>query len=335
MKIVFFETQDNLKTIAEKNILKKNNKLIFEQKTLNRITLKLASDADIISASIYSKINKAALDKMPRLKLIATRSTGFDHIDLEECKKRNITVCNVPKYGESTIAEHAFGLILALSKNIHKAYENSKKHDFSTGSLMGIDLKDKTIGIVGTGNIGAHIASIAKGFSMSILAYDLKQNKNLSRRFNVEYVDSVNEILKKSDIITLHLPLLESTRHLINMKNVNKIKKGALLINTSRGGLVDTDALIYGLNNNIIAGAGLDVLEGEELLKNEKKVIKDKLDIDNFKLLVRNHLLLRNENVIYTPHIAYYTKEAVQRIMQTTIDNINGFVKNKIINKIQ
>jgi D-lactate dehydrogenase len=257
--------------------------------------------------------------------LIVTRSTGFDHIDIEECKKRGVTVCNVPSYGENTVAEHTFALILSLSRNICKACIRRFEHDASIEGLEGFDLKGKTIGVIGTGQIGLHVIRIAKGFGMNVVAYDVRENRLLSEVLAFEYI-SLENLLAKSDVITLHVPYIKATHHLMNKDTFKLVKKGAILINTSRGAIVDTEALIEALDNKILAGAGLDVVEGEELIKEEKQLLHESKNLEVLTSFVRDHILLDKDNVVFTPHIAFYSKEALERILETTVENIAAFV---------
>lgn len=282
----------------------------------------------ILSVFIYSKINSAVIRRLPGLKLIVTRSTGFDHIDMKECKKRKITVCNVPSYGENTVAEHTFALVLSLSRNVHKSYVRTLRRDYSIEGLKGFDLSGKTLGVVGAGKIGLHVIRIAKGFGMNVLAYDAMQNKFLSEVLGFKYV-SFRELLKESDIISLHAPYNSQTHHIINRENIRWIKRGAILINTSRGGLVETEALIEALDKKILSGAGLDVLEGEELIKEEKQLLFDSKKVDVLGKLVQDHILLSRDNVVFTPHIAFYSQEALERILDTTAQNIDAFLSGK------
>jgi len=278
-------------------------------------------------------INKEILQKLPKLKLITIRSTGFDHIDLKECKKRKIVVCNVPYYGENTVAEHTFALILSLSRNIHKAYIKTIRHDFSIDDLKGFDLKGKILGVIGAGRIGLHVIRIAKGFGMKVYAYDAYQNKFIAEVLGFKYT-SLEELLKKSDIITLHVPYNKSTHHLLNKERIKLIKKGAIIINTSRGAVIDTEALIEAIDKKIISGAGLDVLEGEELIKEEKQLLYDKNKLGILGNLVKDHILLSRENVVFTPHIGFYSQEALERILDTTVQNIFTFLSKKPQNTI-
>jgi D-lactate dehydrogenase len=272
---------------------------------------------------LYSKIDEQIIREIPNLKLITTRSTGFDHIDTETCKKQGITICNVPSYGENTVAEHTFALILSLSRRLFIACHRFE-HNFSIEGLMGFDLKGKTIGVIGAGQIGLHAIRIAKGFGMSVLAY-AHQNKILSEVLGFEYT-SLEDLLARSDVITLHVPYNKYTHHLMNRDKFKLVKKGAILINTARGSILDTEALIEALDQKILSGAGLDVFEGEELIKEEKQLLYDPKNIQVLANLVKDHILLSKDNVVFTPHIAFYSKEAMERILETTVENVAAFV---------
>jgi D-lactate dehydrogenase len=330
MNITFSEVEKWEEPIIKEKLRK--HKITFLNQKINERNVNNIKNSEILALFINSKINKEILDKMKNLKFIATMSTGYDHINLEECKKRKINVSNVPSYGENTVAEHTFALLLALSRNIDEAVDRTKENDFSLHGLKGFDLKGKTIGVIGSGKIGSSVVRIANGFDMKILVYDKNKNKELEKKYSAKYV-SLDNLLKKSDIITLHLPLLTSTKHLLNMENIKKIKRGAYLINTARGSLIDTKALLYGLENGIIKGAGLDVLEGEEDIKEEGQLLKRDKECD-WECLIRNHMIIRRKNVIVTPHSAFYSKEALERILDTTFENIESYLKGRIKNKI-
>lgn len=333
MKLGFFELEK-----WEEEVIKKafpQDQLVLSTKKFTAKEAEKNKDLDALSVFIYSKIDENMLSKLPKLKLIATRSTGFDHIDIETCKKRKITVCNVPSYGENTVAEHTFALMLALSRKMVDCVERTKRGSFDLTGLRGFDLKGKTLGVVGSGKIGQHVIRMAKGFDMNLLVYDAFPNPQLAKDMGFSYV-SIGELLKNSDIITLHVPYNEKTHHLINKEAFSKMKKGAYLINTSRGGVVDTDALVKALKSGKLAGAGLDVLEGEcELLEERELVSKDFPQKCDLKTLVEDHILLTMTNVIVTPHNAFNTNEALMRILQTTLDSINGFKQNKWVNVVK
>lgn len=331
MKIAFFEIKGWESDYLKKE-LKDHSAEFFE----TPLTAEYSgpSDVEIVSIFVYSKIDKDVLDKLPNLKLVTTRSTGFDHIDIEECKKRNIAVSNVPFYGENTVAEHTFGLILSLSRNIHTAYVRTLRQDYSIEGLKGFDLKGKTIGIIGGGHIGLHVVRAAKSFGMNALVYDTSHNDFMAEVLEFTYVP-LEELLSKSDVITLHVPENKFTHHLINKESIGLIKKGAILINTSRGGIIDTDALIEALDKKILAGVGLDVLEGEELIKEEKQLLADPKKAEAFGQIAKDHVLLSKDNVVFTPHIAFYSQEALERILDTTTQNIVDFLEGKLDNMIK
>ncbi len=325
-KIAFFEVEEWEKDYLKEK-LKKHN-LIFFNDIIDINKAESVKDVDILSIFIYSKINPKIINEFKKLKAIATRSTGFDHIDIKECKKRKILVLNVPYYGENTVAEHTFALILALSRKIHKSYERTTRGNFSLENLRGFDLKGKTIGIIGLGHIGRHVARISNGFEMNILAFDVNKDKKFAKKFKIKYVD-LNVLLKNSDVITLHCPYNKKTHHIINSKNINLVKKGAYIINTARGGNIETRALVKALAKAHLGGAALDVLEEESIIKEEIQLLSKNFPKENLQNLLENHLLLTFDNVIITPHNAFNSKEALQRILDTTIENIKSVISGK------
>lgn len=294
-------------------------------------------DSTILSTFINSRIDKAIIDSLPELKLITTRSTGFDHIDIDYAKSKGIAVSNVPTYGENTVAEHTFALILSLARNLRRAHFKVSEGDFSIKDLMGFDLKGKTIGVIGTGHIGLRVIKMAVGFSMNVLAFDPFQNQFLSEVLGFKYVD-LETLLRESDIITLHAPYNKKTHHMINENNIDLIKKGAILINTARGALVDTTALTAALDKKILAGVGLDVLEGEDIILEEKQLLmrkkKELYNSEKLQLALRSAFLLQRENVVFTPHIGFYSREALQRILDVTIGNILSFINTNAVNLV-
>ncbi len=332
MRIAFFETtkEDEL-YLREK--LPSSYDISFFQEPLREENASMGSGYDILSIFIYSTITPSVLEKISGVKAIMTRSTGFDHIDLVACKERGVAVENVPHYGENTVAEHTFALILALSRNVHKSYARGLKGDFSIDGLMGFDLKDKTLGVIGTGRVGLHVIRIAKGFGMHVVAFDTERNTFLSEVLHFQYVP-LEEVLAHSDIVTLHVPYNEHTHHLINSDNITQFKRGALLINTARGGVIENDALISGLDQGILSGAGLDVLDGEELIKEESQCLHTECGTDAKDQEQNKNLLLR-DNVVFTPHIGFYSGEALKRILDTTIENITHFMEGKRTNEVR
>lgn len=333
MKTVFFEIAPWERRYLARALAPLHSQAKFVALPLTEETCRLAAGAEAVSVFIYSKVNSAVLRKLPRLRLIATRSTGFDHIDIAACARKKITVANVPSYGENTVAEHTFALILALSRNLHKAYVKTIKGDFSLEGLQGFDLKGKTLGVVGAGRIGLHVIKMAKGFGMEVLVYDTFKNVFLSEVLDYRYVP-LETLLKASAIVSLHTPYTPATHHLMNRKMFALMKKGALLINTARGGLVDTDALVWALDQGIVGGAGLDVLEGEDLVKEERQLLSKDFSKEKLATALRNHILLHRENVVITPHIGFDSKEALQRILETTVANIGSFIAGSPTNAV-
>jgi len=330
--VAFFET-----TAKEKKYLKKkfdkNFELLFYPDVLNASNAELIANVNIISPFIYSVVDSGVLNKAKKLKLIATRSTGFNHIDTKKAQEKNVSVANVPYYGENTVAEHTFALILALSRNLHKAYVRTIRNDFALQGLQGFDLKGKTLGVIGAGSIGVHVIKIAKGFGMKVITHDPKPNHILTELLDFQYV-TLEELLKNADIITMHCPYNTHTHNLINMSNINLVKKGALFINTARSGVIESKALYYAIDKNIFGGAGLDVFEGEDLVNEENQMLTKNVSVEHLEALMKKNLLLRNENVILTPHMAFDSVEAVERIMDTTVENIKSFLDGKSYQKV-
>jgi D-lactate dehydrogenase len=323
MRIAFFEIDDWEQHFLRRRL--KGHALRFYREPLDSDNLDEVSDIEALSPFIYSRIDRPAIERLPELKLVTTRSTGFDHVDLRECHRRGIAVCTVPSYGENTVAEHTFALILSISRKTCAACLKRRAGDYSINGLKGFDLKGRTLGVVGTGRIGLHVVRIAKGFGMNVLAYDVGQNLLLAEVLGFTYVP-LDQLLAESDIVTLHVPYNEHTHHLLNRDTIKLMKKGTILINTSRGGLVDTEALIEALDTKRVAAAGLDVLEGEELIREEKQLLYERDRLEVLANLVKGHILLSKDNVIYTPHVAFYSQEALKRILQTTVENVEGFL---------
>lgn len=293
-------------------------------------------DADIFSGFIDSKVTAEIVTGSKSLKFIATRTTGFDHIDLEACRKRGIPVSNVPSYGENTVAEHTFALLLGLSRKLYPSIKRVREEAlFNFEGLEGFDLKGKTLGVVGTGHIGAYVVRIAQGFGMHVVAYDPYPSERLMADLNLKYY-TLEKLLSISDIVTLHVPYMPQTHHLLNSAAFAAMKPGVILLNTARGGLVDTDSLVESLRNGRLAGAGLDVLEEEGFVRDELDLLHAGHPSEaQLKTVLIDHELMRMENVLVTPHNAFNTKEALQRILDTTIANIHAFVQGNPINIVQ
>jgi D-lactate dehydrogenase len=293
-------------------------------------------DATTISMFVSDNITAEVLDKFPKLKLLATRSTGFDHIDLVAAKERGITVTNVPRYGETTVAEFTFALILTLSRKIRESLAAVHNGNVNVYELQGFDLYGKTFGIIGSGKIGQHAAAIAKGFGMDVIAYDPHPNQQKANEIGFTYVD-ISELAKRSDIISLHAPATEETYHIVDSDFLAGVKSSALLMNTARGELVDTTALVAALGSGKLAGAALDVVEHEEYLQSANAVRAAQQSQNNSTAQIVLDLLALKAmpTVIVTPHNAFNTYEAVDRIRSTTARNIIDFYKGETPNKVE
>lgn len=332
-KIAFLKLADWQKKIITKNL--KASEVYFIDEPEKDFKSSAAKHFEVLSVFVDFQVTKQVIQNLPVLKFITTRSTGFDHIDLEECKNRKILVSSVPSYGSNTVAEFAFGLILNLTRKIYQAVDQIKQSgSFTLDNLKGVDLNGKTLGVVGGGRIGQNVIKIAKGFGMNVVVFDPLPQKNLEKKLMFRYCN-LNELLKISNIISIHCPYNQSTYHLINKKNIRLVRKGAYLINTARGGIVSTDALLWGLRKGILAGAGLDVLEEETETRDEMSLLRvPEKRPEKFRRILENHVLMKMPNVLITPHNAFNTQEALERILQTTIGNIKAYKRGKPINLV-
>lgn len=333
MKIAFFETEDWEKSYFEAKL--KGHELTFFPEALSKDHLPKLKDVEVLCIFINSPVTKEMVEHLPNLKLITTRSTGFDHVDRVLKNNKDLVVCNVPHYGTHTVAEHTFALILSLSRKLYLSFERIKHGEFNHEHLMGFDLYGKTLGIVGMGDIGASVINIAKGFGMNIVVYSRHPDEKIAKKLGITFLN-FNELLAASDVVTLHVPYTKETHHMINKKNIKRFKKGSLLINTARGGLVQTEAIVYGLAKGILQGAGIDVLEEENLIDEERQIlskhfIKDK----ELKTLYMNHTLMADERVAITPHNAFNSAEALQIILDVTIENILHFAEKSPQNQVE
>lgn len=323
MKIAFFDTKIYDKPFFEQ-FKKSDMKIKYYETKLNEDTCSLAKGYDVVCVFVNDDINKNVIDKLIEynVKMIALRCAGYNNVDIKYCKDK-ILVARVPAYSPYAVAEHAIAMLLTQVRNIHKAYIRTKSFNFSLSGLEGMDLFGKTIGVIGTGKIGKIFIDICKGFGMRILAYD-KYPSNLS---NAEYVD-LDRLFCESDIISLHCPLTEETYHLIDKNSISKMKDGVIIVNTSRGALIESKALLDGIKTKKVGGACLDVYEEESEVFFE----------DNSNLIIDDDtlaLLTTMPNVIVTSHQAFLTKEALSNIALTTVNNIveffnNGSCENKV-----
>ncbi len=296
--------------------------LVFFEPRLTPETAALARGFSVVCSFANDRVNAETLKILHAegVKLIALRSAGFNHVDLVEAARLNIKVVRVPAYSPYSVAEHSVCLILALNRKIHRAHARVRELNFSLDGLVGFDLHGKTVGVIGTGRIGAAFCRIMAGFGCRVLAYDMKRNPDLADLDAVSYTD-LSKIFETSDIISLHVPLTPGTRHLIDEKALAKMKKGAMLINTGRGALIETQALVAALKCGHIGSAGLDVYEEEENVFFQdlsSQVLQD-------DILAR---LLTFPNVLITSHQAFLTAEALQGIAETTFENIRAFEKH-------
>lgn len=331
-RLIFFETKDweqegYIKELKGR-LLKEIDDLEVEFLTeaLRASNASNFRNVNAIIISHNSHITQEVLEEMPSLKLIITRTTGVDHIDILSCQKRGIQVANVPLYASITVAEHTFALIFALARKLRKNFEKLQNFDFSRTHLLGTDLYGKTLGVIGTGNIGSHLCRIGYGIGMKVLAYDLYESKELMDKYKVVYT-SLNELLQNSDVITIMVPYTKKTHHMINLENIKLVKDNAMLINAARGPVVDTRALLWALENGKLqGGVALDVFEGERVLL-DKSYLYEELPAEIAQKALITLSLLKYPNVIFTPHIAYYTKEAVERLIDFVLEELKSYFK--------
>jgi len=326
-KIAFFSTQPYDKSFFNKYNEDFGFELDFFETQLNPQTVILIEKATIVCVFVNDIVNEAVIKQLAEkgVKIIALRCAGFNNVDLEAAKKYNIKVCRVPAYSPQAVAEHAIAMILTLNRKTHKAYNRVREQNFSLNGLLGFDLFGKTIGIIGTGNIGKAFAKIALGFGCKVLAYDIVTNDEMIKD-GVKFV-SLEEIFKSSDIISLHCPLNEQTKHIINKKSIDEMKDSVMIINTSRGGLIETACVIEGLKEGKIGYLGIDVYEQEE-----KLFFRDlSADIIQDDAIQR---LMSFPNVLVTAHQAFFTNEALTQIALVTFSNIKSLLtRNDIENK--
>lgn len=320
MNIAFFGTKPYDISWFEKLNKDYNFKIKFLQPNLTIDTAILANNYDAVCVFVNCELDEELLSLLHsyNVKLILLRCAGFNNVNMQVANQLGITVLRVPSYSPEAVAEHAMALALAVNRRIHKSYSKVKNNDFSLNGLTGINLYEKTAGIVGTGKIGAAMARICKGFGMRVIAYDVYKNPELDNF--VEYVE-LNELLANSDLISLHCPLLPTTKHMINKETIALMKEKVILVNTSRGGLIKTDDLIEGIRTEKFQGVGLDVFEEENGL-----VFEDRSDdILEHSTVAR---LLSFPNVILTSHQGFLTSEALEAIALTTLENAKAFENN-------
>lgn len=303
------------------------HELRFFEPHLNEETIGLVAEFDAVCVFVNDRVNASVIAKLRSLgvRLIALRCAGYNNVDLSAATKNGITVVRVPAYSPYAVAEHTIALMLALNRKVHRAYNRVREGNFALDGLVGFDMHGKTVGVIGTGQIGTVVARILNGFGCPILAFDPIPNP-ICRTLGVRYVE-LNELLARSDIISLHCPLTPDNRYIINDAAIARMKDGVMLINTSRGALLDTVAIVDGLKSGKIGSLGLDVYEEEEEIFFE----------DRSGLILGDDVfarLLTFPNVIITGHQAFFTREALSNIAATTIDNITRFENNQPVEKL-
>lgn len=328
MKILFYGTKNYDEQFFEKLLPSfPGIEMKFIEANIHEETASLAKGYDGICAFVNADLGTAVIDELNRcgVKLILMRCAGYNNVDLKSTQKYGIRVLRVPGYSPEAVAEHAMALVLTANRHTHKAYIKCRENNFALNGLMGVNLYQKTAGIIGTGKIGQAMARICKGFGMKVIAYDLFPNKSLDF---LEYV-SLDELLAKSDLISLHCPLTDETRHLINSESIAKMKDGVILVNTSRGGLIKTDDLIAGIRDHKFSAVGLDVYEEET-----DYVYEDMSE----RILQTSTIqrLLSFPNVTMTSHQGFFTEEALTNIAETTLENASAFMhgeelKNEVL----
>jgi len=318
MKVAFYSAKPFERSAFDAVFAHAGHDLVYIEPSLNLQTAALASGSQAVCLFVNDDANEKVIDALHAqgIKSIALRSAGFNHVHLAACESRGITVARVPAYSPYAVAEHAVGLILMLNRQLHRSFNRTREHNFSLDGLIGFDMANKTVGIIGLGRIGQVFAKIMLGFSCNVLGFDPAGGAEAAK-LGVTLVD-LPQLLRESRIISLHCPLNPSTHHLINAQAIAQMPKGVMIINTSRGAIVDSKALIDGLKSRHIGAVGLDVYEEEgDLFFRD---LSDQVLQDD--TLAR---LLTFPNAVITAHQGFLTKEALHNIAQTTLDNINGF----------
>ncbi len=323
MKIVYCAPYEGERELVVKALAE--HEVVFTDEPVRTEIPEGLRDAEALAVFVDSTVTQEMIDSMHNLKVIALRSTGYDHVIVPYARQKGIVVSYVPHYGSQTVAEYTFALILALSRKAYAAYDALRTNGSrDVKKYEGFDLRGKTLGVIGTGAIGRHTCMIAKGFGMKIVAYDLYPNDEFAREANLLYVDSIQEVLAQADIVTLHVPSSPENYHMLNEASLAGAKKGLYVINTARGDLVDTVGLTQAIESGHVAGAGLDVYEGEKFILDEMELLERDRDTDAvaWKSFVAEHALLDMPNVIITPHVAFNSVEAKREITDTTVENI-------------
>ncbi|SDC52873.1 D-lactate dehydrogenase [Algoriphagus faecimaris] len=324
MRVAFFSTKSYDKISFARNADSYTHEFTFFEAKLDRHSAVLAEGHDAVCAFVNDQLDKQTLKSLKEVgvELIALRCAGYNQVDLDCARNLGISIVRVPAYSPEAVAEHAFALILTLSRKTHKAYNRVRENNYSIEGLTGINLHGKTVGVIGTGAIGKAFCRIALGFGCKVLAYDIYENEEL-KSLGVSYV-TLDEIMQQSTILSLHCPLTPDTKHLINKNTLEKMQDGCMLINTSRGALIETKSVIRSLKNGKIGFLGIDVYEQEEDLffqNRSEEILQD-------EQIAR---LMTFPNVLITGHQAFLTKEALDQIAKTTLDNLSAFEQGKVL----
>ena len=282
-------------------------------------------DCQILFVSNYSQVTREIIKQLKELKFITVGATGYNNIDIQACEEQGIIVSNAPGYSVDTIAEYAIMLMLMITRHAHSGFLRARDNKFAWNGLVGQTSQGKTLGIIGTGKIGLKVIELAKGFGMKVIAYDIYKNHEKAAELDFTYA-SLEDVLAGSDIVSLHLTANKDTHYFINQKTINLFKKGSFLINTSRGEVLDTKALVWALDHGIVRGAALDVLEEEKLCQDNRLAEPD-ITPEMLERYALNQHLLHREDVLITPHIGWYTKEAIQNMNDINLTNILSFME--------
>lgn len=332
--IAFFDTTSKERSSFEHYFTGSKFKLLIFDKPAHEVPIYEYKEAEIVSVFTPSHLDASIISHLPKLKYIAARSTGIDNIDSKACKKQGVAIGNVPGYGQTTVAEYATLLMLMLARKMPAVQEAVKSGHIPYKKLTGFTLHGKTLGVVGTGKIGMSVVAIAKAMGMHVIAHDPYPNNDLAKQFGFSYVQ-IHDLFRGADIVTLHTPLTPQTKHIINEKSLNLMPDHALIVNTARGELIDTTALIRALQSKKIAGVALDVIEGERTLDVD---IESELFLGNTKVayeIAEVDILSKMSNVILSPHNAFNSNEALQFIRKTTALNIQAFLRGELVNNIK
>lgn len=330
MKYAFFELENWEKEYFQNEI--HDSELVFFDHALSDQTPDIAT-FEVVITFIHTQMNKELLDQMPNLKFITTMSTGFDHIDIEECRRRGIVVSNVPSYGETVVAEHTFALLLSIARRLPESIERVRSGNFMPSGLTGFELRGKTIGVVGVGSIGTNVIKIARGFGMNVIVYKRTPDYALEKELGCKFVE-LPILYQQSDIVTLHIPYTKETHHYLSDEAFSQMKDGVVLLNTARGALINTTALLKALESGKVKAAGLDVLEEEPLLEEEKDLLSQDFDKEKLLTVLQDHMLLNHPKVVITPHNAFNSQEALKKIVETTHENLSAFVSGVPLNVV-